>query len=175
MDGTILEKKLKLAEKLKQLDEIAQQIEDMPTFTSDDRAFLEDLPAYPSEDGTKVLTATTNDGETVLSYEIPASGSSIIMEKVQLASAQTINGQFQIQVPIDKVGYTPLGIVGYTMNNRADINITGVYISENEGVYNANVIGISTNQSVQPSVDVLYIENVESVAVTRKSSKKKTK
>lgn len=51
------------------LDAIAKQIENMPTFTSDDRAFLSDLPSYPSEDGTKVLTATTTSGETSLSYE----------------------------------------------------------------------------------------------------------
>ena len=58
---------------LEKLDAIARQIENMPTFTSNDKAFLEDLPAYPDTDGTKVLTATTNDGETSLAYEeIPA-------------------------------------------------------------------------------------------------------
>lgn len=51
------------------LDAIAKKIENIPTFTSDDRAFLSDLPSYPSEDGTKVLTATTTSGETSLSYE----------------------------------------------------------------------------------------------------------
>lgn len=55
--------------KLEELDAIAQQIADMPTFTSSDRAFLADLPAYPETDGTKVLTATTSSGETTLSYE----------------------------------------------------------------------------------------------------------
>ena len=51
------------------LDRLAKQIENMPTFTSNDRAFLEELPSFPSEDGTKVLTATTESGETSLSYE----------------------------------------------------------------------------------------------------------
>ena len=46
------------------LDAIAKQIENMPTFTSDDKSFLADLPSYPSEDGTKVLTATTTSGES---------------------------------------------------------------------------------------------------------------
>lgn len=75
MDGTILEKKLKLIEKLNQLDEIAQRIDDMPTYTSEDRAWLDEweeklpeLPTMPSEDGETVLKATTTDGQTVLSW-----------------------------------------------------------------------------------------------------------
>lgn len=54
---------------LEKLDAIASQIENIPTFTSNDRAFLEDLPAYPDTDGTKMLTATTSEGNTSLSYE----------------------------------------------------------------------------------------------------------
>lgn len=54
---------------LEKLDALAKQIDNMPTFTSADRAFLEDLPAYPDTDGTKMLTATTESGETSLSYE----------------------------------------------------------------------------------------------------------
>lgn len=58
---------------LAEMDKIAQQMADMPTFTSNDKAFLADLPAYPDTDGKKVLTATTNEGTTSLSYEdIPA-------------------------------------------------------------------------------------------------------
>ena len=52
-----------------ELDEIAKKIENIPTFTSNDKAFLEELPAFPSVDGTKVLTATTTSGNTSLSYE----------------------------------------------------------------------------------------------------------
>ena len=54
---------------LEKLDAIAQQIENMPTFTSNDKAFLEALPAYPSEDGKKALVATTSSGNTSLNYE----------------------------------------------------------------------------------------------------------
>ena len=54
---------------LEKLDALAKQIENMPTFTSADKAFLEDLPGYPDTDGTKMLTATTESGETSLSYE----------------------------------------------------------------------------------------------------------
>ena len=61
-----------LAEKLTELDAIAQQIGDLPTFTSDDRAFLEAVPAFPAAEGKTVLTATTDDqGETELTYETP--------------------------------------------------------------------------------------------------------
>lgn len=75
MDGTLLNKKLKIEEKLAQLNEIAQKVDDMPTFTSNDRAFLEGLPGFPSEDGKKVLTATTESGETTLEYEEVEAGS----------------------------------------------------------------------------------------------------
>lgn len=57
------------SELLKKLDDIAKSIDDMPTFTSNDKSFLEELPAFPSSDGVKVLTATTESGETSLSYE----------------------------------------------------------------------------------------------------------
>ena len=74
MDGTILNKKLKIEEKLAQLNEIAQKVDDMPVFTSNDRAFLEELPGFPAADGKKVLTATTESGETSLAYEEQESG-----------------------------------------------------------------------------------------------------
>ena len=74
MDGTKVEKKLKLEEKLRELDELAQKVIDMPTFTSNDRAFLKEVPAFPEENGKKVLTATTSNGKTILSYEETQSG-----------------------------------------------------------------------------------------------------
>lgn len=61
--------KMSVAQHLKALDAIASAIEGLPTFTSNDRAFLEELPAFPSEDGKKALVATTESGETSLSYE----------------------------------------------------------------------------------------------------------
>lgn len=57
------------SELLQKLDAVAKAIDDMPTFTSNDKSFLEELPAFPSSDGVKVLTATTESGETSLSYE----------------------------------------------------------------------------------------------------------
>ena len=81
--------------KLEELDAIAQQIADMPTFTSSDRAFLADLPAYPETDGTKVLTATTSSGETSLSYEeipneLPADPET---DGVKVLTATTTSGE----------------------------------------------------------------------------------
>lgn len=61
-----------VAEKLKELNLVAQQVADLPTFTSDDRIFLEAVPAMPTEEGKTVLTATTDDhGNTDLTYETP--------------------------------------------------------------------------------------------------------
>lgn len=75
MDGTILEKKLQLMQKLQELDELAQKVDDMPVYTSVDRAWLDEweqrlpeLPEMPTEDGETVLKATTTEGETVLSW-----------------------------------------------------------------------------------------------------------
>lgn len=66
---------------LEKLDAIAKQIEDMPTFSSSDRDWLDEwedklpeLPDDPETDGVKVLTATTLSGETVKSWEEPESG-----------------------------------------------------------------------------------------------------
>lgn len=73
-DRTETGKHQSVADHLKALDAIAASIEDLPTFTSNDRAFLEALPDFPTEDGTKVLTATTSSGETNLSYEEVESG-----------------------------------------------------------------------------------------------------
>lgn len=57
---------------LEKLDKIAQQMGDLPTFTSNDRAFLEALPAMPTDEGKTVLTANTdNQGNTELMYETP--------------------------------------------------------------------------------------------------------
>lgn len=66
---------------LEKLDALAKQIEGMPTFTSNDRAWLDqwenklpELPADPETDGVKVLTATTESGETVKSWEEQEAG-----------------------------------------------------------------------------------------------------
>lgn len=62
------------SELLEKLDAVAKAIDDMPTFTSNDKTFLEELPAFPVVDGKKVLTANTTSGETSLAYETPQTG-----------------------------------------------------------------------------------------------------
>ena len=66
---------------LERLNELAQKIDGLSTLTSSDRDWLDEwesklpeLPEDPATDGVKVLTATTDDGETVKSWEDPASG-----------------------------------------------------------------------------------------------------
>lgn len=66
---------------LERLNELAQKIDGLSTLTSSDRDWLDEwesklpeLPEDPATDGIKVLTATTDDGETVKSWEDPASG-----------------------------------------------------------------------------------------------------
>ena len=79
---------------LEKLDAIAQQIQNMPTFTSNDKAFLEELPAFPSEDGKKALVATTSSGNTNLNYEelsdLPADPET---DGVRVLTATTTNGE----------------------------------------------------------------------------------
>lgn len=80
---------------LEKLDALAKQIDNLPTFTSNDRAFLADLPAYPVTDGKKVLTATTDSGDTSLSYEeieseLPAEPSA---DGVKVLTATTESGE----------------------------------------------------------------------------------
>lgn len=82
-DRTEAGKHQSVADHLASLDSVAKQIEDMPVYTSDDRAFLdtweEALPDLPTEDGTKVLTATTASGETTLTWEAPSGGFNLPM------------------------------------------------------------------------------------------------
>lgn len=80
---------------LERLDALAKQIDNMPTFTSNDRAFLEELPAFPATDGTKALMATTESGETSLSYEelekeLPADP---VSDGVKVLTATTESGE----------------------------------------------------------------------------------
>lgn len=83
------------SELLQKLDSVAKAIDDMPTFTSNDKAFLNELPAFPSTDGKKVLTSTTENGETNLSYEeleneLPTEPSA---DGVKVLTATTTSGE----------------------------------------------------------------------------------
>lgn len=80
---------------LEKLDALAKSIENMPTFTSNDKAFLEELPAFPLTDGKKALTATTSEGATSLAYEeipdeLPADP---VSDGVRVLTATTSGGE----------------------------------------------------------------------------------
>lgn len=119
MDGTILEKKLNLEEKLAQLNEIAQKVDNMPTFTSNDRAFLEDLPGYPAVDGKKVLTATTESGETSLSYEEVESGENQVYSTTPVTFGTWIDGK-----DLKRVVYQPSSPVVVANNDWTNIGMS---------------------------------------------------
>ena len=83
------------SEMFQKLDAVAKAIDNMPTFTSNDKVFLEELPAFPNVDGKKVLTANTTSGETSLAYEaleneLPANPSS---DGVRVLTATTESGE----------------------------------------------------------------------------------
>jgi len=123
MDGTILNKKLKIEEKLAQLNEIAQKVDDMPTFTSNDRAFLEELPGFPATDGKKVLTATTESGETSLAYEEVESGENQVYSTTPVKVGTWIDNR-----GIYRVVYQPDSAIVVANNNWTDIgmSVTGI-------------------------------------------------
>lgn len=122
MDGTILNKKLKIEEKLAQLNEIAQKVDDMPTFTSNDRAFLEELPGFPIVDGKKVLTATTESGETSLTYEEQESG------VVDYSTTEQATGQKWID---GKDIYAKTFTFDTTASQQTEIDVTACAIGTN--------------------------------------------
>lgn len=89
-DRTEAGKHQSVADHLAALDAIAQQIEDMPAYTSSDRAWLDEwenklpeLPADPETDGVKVLTATTTSGETVKSWEEQQAGENVVFDNTE--------------------------------------------------------------------------------------------
>lgn len=139
---------------LEKLDAIASQIENMPTFTSDDKAFLEDLPAYPDTDGTKMLTATTTEGNTSLSYEdIPETGGADYSTTEHKTGQKWIDGKdiYEITYPLI-VG----GVAQYTrggMENKSYlVGLTGFDIA-----YISGFIGVrSTAIDSYPIGNTMY-------------------
>lgn len=85
---------------LEKLDALAKQIEDMPTFTSDDREWLNEweaklpeLPADPEADGVKILKATTTSGETTKSWGDPELPADPETDGVKVLTATTTSGE----------------------------------------------------------------------------------
>ncbi|MBR5279497.1 MAG: hypothetical protein IKU26_00820 [Clostridia bacterium] len=109
---------------LAELNELAEKIDAMPTYTSEDRAWLTEweeklpeLPEDPETDGVKVLTATTSEGETVKSWEEPASGGlevktkSFTPQSTYIGSYTTYSDSDLKDVAI--VGYEIAGVDAY--------------------------------------------------------------
>ena len=161
MDGTILEKRLKLEEKLAQLNEIAQKVDGMPTFTSNDRAFLADLPGYPAVDGKKVLTATTESGETTLSYEEQESGVVNYSTNEQATGQKWIDGKeiYQKTIPVtlpnDSSGV--LCNVNANIDYIIDIHLVGFHVTD---FYVANSSYLSTSVWYRNTDDSIQIATV---------------
>lgn len=110
---------------LEKLDAIAQQIEDMPTFSSTDRAWLDEwesklpeLPADPETDGVKVLTATTENGETVKSWEPQQAGVNLVFSTTPVTIGKWIDDKDlkMVVLPFDAT------------NGSASIDITSLNI-----------------------------------------------
>lgn len=109
---------------LEELNELAEKIDAMPTYTSEDREWLNEweeklpeLPEDPQTDGVKVLTATTSDGETVKSWEEPSGGGLDVKTK-SFTPQQTYIGSYTTYSDADLknvaiVGYEVTGIDAY--------------------------------------------------------------
>lgn len=117
---------------LEKLDALAKQIEDMPTFSSSDRAWLDEweeklpeLPADPETDGVKVLTATTESGETVKSWETPESGNADYSTTEVNTGRKWIDGKDVYTVIIHEVEETEQTSKNYSLTS---LNIDKAFI-----------------------------------------------
>lgn len=113
------------SELLEKLDVVAKAIDNMPTFTSNDKAFLEELPAFPNVDGKKVLTANTTSGDTSLAYEaleneLPDNPSSDGMRVLTATteSGETVKSWETPQTGENQIFSTTPVIVGKWIDNR---------------------------------------------------------
>ena len=83
----------------------------------------------------------------------------LLVESVRNSSATTItaNNAFDVTIDVTKTGYTALGIVGWSCENRANFYVTGVVIVSNT----AHFYGVNNTSltSMRPSVYVLYKKN----------------
>lgn len=162
MDGTILEKKLGIAEKLAQLNEIAQKVDDMPAFTSNDRAFLEELPGFPAEDGKKVLTATTESGETSLEYEEVEAGVVDYSTTEQATGQKWVDGKeiyfktvvLQEALTLPSQTWTSTGVSGSDID--AILNAFGV---DGNGTY--FVLNATSNAGSSGNIGFLQTRSVD--------------
>lgn len=170
-DRTEAGKHQSVAEHLKALDALAQQIEDMPAYTSSDRAWLDEweekLPADPETDGVKVLTATTESGETVLSWEEPTSGIKDLSTTEQLTGRKWLNSPtYQIVIDLGEEKSVQSN-AWYTVGDHlsADVIINGIGVSGGGGTIPLQIVEDTTDgikilqtRNVQVGVRYLWLE-----------------
>ena len=80
------------------------------------------------------------------------------MQEVSKNNTVVPSGLFDITFAIpSKQGYTCIGVVGYSIGNRTDIKIAGVFIQ----VATVHMVGMnSTSQfTTSPFVQVLYVKS----------------
>lgn len=142
---------------LEKLDAIAQAIENMPTFTSSDRDWMDEweqklpeLPADPETDGVKVLTATTVSGETVKSWEEPESSNTDYSTNEVNTGKKWIDGKDVYTVIIHETEDTEQTSKVYSLSS---LNIDKVFLGMNAMILGtvANSKYVSGNEYVDAS------------------------
>lgn len=133
---------------LEELDAIARKIDNLPTFTSTDRDWLDEwesklpeLPEDPETDGVKVLTATTESGETVKSWEEPAIGC------VDYSTTEQNTGQKWIDNNDIYVKVVELGALPNATIKNVPHNISNV------GTW-TKIVGVANNTSNKTGISI---------------------
>lgn len=164
---------------LERLNELAQKIDGMSTITSSDRDWLDEwesklpeLPEDPASDGIKVLTATTDDGETVKSWEDPASGMIDYSTTEQATGCKWIDGKeiYQKSFSFDNVSNAEVSI------DISALNVERIVKSElSTGMCTpGNMTGDSYFYISGDSLSVYYNTSTSSLVVRRGESHPKT-
>lgn len=150
---------------LEKLDALAKSIENMPTFTSNDKAFLEDLPGYPDTDGKRVLTATTSEGETSLSYEE--------METVKYSTTEQKTGQKWIDdkdIYVKVVNFTEILTIQSQTWTDTGVDSTDIDTLFDAKFYDENSVNFAMNvakmSGTTPHITVLQFRNTQ-VGISR--------
>ena len=82
-----------------------------------------------------------------------------VIDSVGAESSQSISGEFDLYLNVAKQGYTALGIVGWTLQNRAYIYVSNVSMSGTEAHIGGTVLTGQT-YNVKPLFKILYVKNI---------------
>lgn len=143
--------------KLEELDALAKKVDNMPVFSSTDRDWLDEwesklpeLPADPETDGVKVLTATTESGETTKSWEEPES-STWDYSTSEVDTGQKWTDGSNIYCKVISFGALP-----NTTTKTVASGLTNVKILEIRGIAFASIVTIPLPHSNEAT---LYFAN----------------